>query len=59
MAAAGKIAKDEKHSASVEKVGSDFIPLVVEGFGIWTPFALKSLQTIADCTTPLAVFLLS
>ena len=30
VAAAGKIAKDEKHLEAVEKVGSDFIPLVVE-----------------------------
>ena len=51
-AAAGEIAKDEKHLKAVEKVGSDFIPLVVESFGVWTPFALKTLQTIADHTTP-------
>jgi len=42
--------------AAVEKVGSDFIPLVVELFGVWTPFALKQLQLIADRTTPVAVF---
>ena len=36
-AAAGEVAKDEKHLAAVEKVGSDFIPLVVETFGVWTP----------------------
>ena len=35
----------------MEKVGSDFIPLVVESFGVWTPFALKTLQTIVDRTT--------
>ena len=51
-AAAGEVAKDEKHLAAVEKVGSDFIPLVVETFGVWTPFALKPLQNIADRTTP-------
>ena len=51
-AAAGEVAKDEKHLAAVEKVGSDFIPLVVETFGVWTPFALKTLQSIADRTTP-------
>ena len=45
-AAAGEIAKDEKHLAAVEKVGSDFIPLVVETFGVWTPFALKTLQNV-------------
>ena len=36
----------------MEKVGSDFIPLVVESFGVWTPFALKIMHLIADCTTP-------
>jgi len=51
-AAAGEVAKDEKHLAAVEKVGSDFIPLVVETFGVWTQFALKTLYTIADRTTP-------
>jgi len=35
-AAAGELAKDEKHLAAVEKVGADFIPLVVESFGVWT-----------------------
>jgi len=32
-AAAGELAKDEKHLAAVEKVGADFIPLAVETFG--------------------------
>jgi len=54
-AAAGEVAKDDKHLAAVEKVDSDFIPLVVETFGIWTPF-VKQLQLIADHTTPIAVF---
>ena len=40
------------HLAAVEKVGSDFIPLVVETFGVWTLFTLKTLQNIADHTTP-------
>jgi len=43
-AAAGEVAKDKKHLAAVKKVGSEFIPLVVETFGVWTPFALKQLQ---------------
>ena len=50
-AAAGEIAKDEKHLAALESTGSDCIPLVVEYYGVWTPFALKTLQTIADRTT--------
>ena len=36
-AAAGEMAKDEKHLAAVVKVGTDFIPLVMETFGVWTP----------------------
>ena len=37
---AGEVAKDEKYLAAVEKVGSDFVPLVIETFGVWTSFAL-------------------
>ena len=51
-AAAGELAKDEKHLAAVEKAGSEFVPLVVECFGVWTPFALRMLRIIADCTIP-------
>ena len=49
------MAKDEKNLAAVEKIGSDFVPLVVECFGVWTPFALKTLKIIADHTTPQSV----
>ena len=35
-ATAGEVAKDKKHLAAVEKIGSDFVPLVVECFGVWT-----------------------
>jgi len=38
--------------AAVEKIGSDFIPLVVETLGVWTPFALKMLYVVTDCSTP-------
>jgi len=38
---AGEVAKGEKHLGTVEKVGYDFIPLIVESFGAWTPFDLK------------------
>jgi len=44
-AAAGEVAKDEKHLAAVEKVGSDFMPLVVKAFGTWTPFCFKTITT--------------
>ena len=50
-AAAGEVAKDAKHLAMVEKVGGDVIPLCVECFGVWTPFALSTLNSIADRTT--------
>jgi len=48
-AVAGEVSKDK---TVVEKVGSDFIPLVVESFGVWIPFALKMLHLIPDRTTP-------
>jgi len=51
-AVAGEVSKGKKYLAAVEKFGSDFIPLVVESFGVWTPFALKMLHLIADRTTP-------
>ena len=52
MAAAGEVAKDERHLAAAEKVESDFVPLVVETFRVWTLFALKTLQIIADLSNP-------
>ena len=50
-AAAGELAKDQRHQDAVEEAGCDFIPLVVETFGVWSPFAFRTLQTIADRTT--------
>jgi len=50
-AAAGELAKDQTHWDSVEEAGCDFIPLVVETFGVWSPFTLKSLNVVADHTT--------
>ena len=51
-ATAGEMAKDAKHLTILEKAGGDFIPLVVESFGVWTPFALSVLNSsIADRTT--------
>ena len=49
--AAGELAKDQRHQDTVEEAGCDFIPLVVESFGVRSPFALKFINTIADCTT--------
>jgi len=50
-AAAGEVAKDLKHQDIVDEAGCDFVPLVVETFGVWSLFALKVLRTIADHTT--------
>jgi len=50
-AAAGEVAKDLKHQDLVEEAGCDFVPLVVETFGVWSPFALRTLHIIADRTT--------
>ena len=50
-AAAGEVAKDVKHLALVEKAGGDFIPLCVECFGVWIPFALSTLNSTADRMT--------
>jgi len=50
-AAVGELAMDRRHQDSVEDTGCDFIPLVVETFGVWSPFALCMLQVIANCTT--------
>ena len=38
-AAAGELAKDQRHQDTIEEAGCDFVPLV-ETFGIWSPFAL-------------------
>ena len=40
-AAAGELAKDQRYQDVVEGTGCDFIPLVVETFGVWSPFALS------------------
>jgi len=39
-AVAGELAKDLRHQDAVEEAGCDFFPLVVETFGVWSPFAL-------------------
>ena len=36
-AAAGELAKDQRHQDAVEEVGCDFVPLVIETFGFWSP----------------------
>jgi len=42
-AAVGEVARDDhdKHLVAVEKVATDFVLLVMEWFGVCTPFTLK------------------
>ena len=42
-----EISKDNKHHSTVETVGGSFFPLIVETPDLWTPIAMKTLQTIA------------
>ena len=53
-AAAGELAKDHRHQDVGEEAGCDFVPLVVETFGVWSPFALQTLRTIAERTTAIS-----
>jgi len=50
-AVAGEVAKDLKPQDVVEEAGCNFVPLVVETFGVWSPFTLKVLRKIADRTS--------
>ena len=50
-AAAGEVAKDNHYQDIVSDDGGEFIPLVCETFGVWTPYALSILNSIADRTT--------
>ena len=50
-AAAGEEAKDDHYLETVNNHGGEFFPLVCKPFGVWTPFALSTLSTIADRTT--------
>ena len=49
-AAVGEIAKDNPYQDIVNDNGGDFIPLVCETFGVWSPYALSILGSIADRT---------
>ena len=50
-AAGGEEAKDNQYLDSVSKSSGDFIPLICESFGVWTPYALSTLFSIADRST--------
>ena len=47
-AAVGEIAKDNQYQDIVNDNGGDFIPLVCETFGVWSPYALSILGSIAE-----------
>jgi len=49
-AAAGEVAKDTQYQDIVSADGGDFIPLMCDTFGVWTPYALSILNSIADRT---------
>jgi len=46
--AAGEEAKDNQYFDIANQSGGDFIPLVCESFGAWTPSALSTLFLIAE-----------
>jgi len=48
-AAAWEALKDKQHEANVVAAGQ-FYPLIVETFGVWTPFARETLKDIARRT---------
>ena len=54
-AAVGEIAKDNQYQDNqyqdIVNDNGDFIPLVCETFGVWSPYALSILESIADRTT--------
>ena len=52
-AAVGEIAKDTQYQDIVNDNGGDFIPLVCETFGVWSPYALSILGSIVDRTNGL------
>ena len=50
-AAAGEALKDKQHENNAVAAGGQFYPLIVETFGVWTPFAGETLKDIARRTT--------
>jgi len=50
-AAVGEAAKDTPYQDIASDDGRDFIPLVCEAFGVWTPYSLSILNSLADKTT--------
>ena len=50
-AAAGEVLKDKYLENNVITAGGLFYPMIVETFGVWTPFAVETIKTIAARTT--------
>ena len=46
---AGEEAKDNHYLETFNNYGVDFIPLICELVGVWSPYALSTLFTIVDC----------
>ena len=49
--AAGEAFNDKQHENNVVAARGQFYPLIVETFGVWTPFARDNLKDIARRTT--------
>lgn len=47
----GEMRKDDKHQLSVEQCGGRFVPLVAETLGLWAPYAMTMLKSIATRAT--------
>jgi len=45
-AAAGEALKDEQYESNDAASGGQFYPLIVETFGVWTPFSRDTLKDI-------------
>ena len=56
IAEAAEAEKDQRHEANVGKAGDHFYPLVVETLGLWSPFSLATLKSIAPKVAVIQAF---
>ena len=47
----GEMEKDDQHNMLVEAAGGEFLPLLVDNLGIWTPLSVEILCSIAQIST--------
>jgi len=47
----GEVKTDARHKELVEEAGGEFLPLVVDNFGVWTPSSIEILCSIARSST--------